>query len=436
MDIGPSSILLEVALFLILLSLNAFFNASEIALVNINKSRVKKILEQGNGKAAFLLELLDIPSKFLLTIQTALTLSCFFVSALAAVTFSHPISIVLKEAKIPLSTELSVLIITILLSYITLVLGELVPKKIAVQKCEEIALFSAKPILIISKIFFPFIKFLAASANIVVKLFGFEANHLKEEASEEEIRSLIETGEENGMINEAEKDMIDSIFELDDTLAKEIMTPRTNVFAIDINTPENEILDQILNNHFSRIPVYDKDIDNILGILYVKDIFLNIRNNTLNEISIKEFLRPAYFVPEAKHINALFKELQITKNYMAILIDEYGGFSGIVTTKDLVEEVFGEIFDEYDQIEDEAYIKKINSNTYKVNGLTPIDDLNEYFSLNLQSDNFDTVGGLVLELIDTIPKNNENHIVKHENIVFKIEKVNEKRIEELTICIN
>lgn len=433
MDSGPS-ILLELLLILVLVLVNAFFAASEMAIVSLNKNKVISLAEEGSIKAKYLLKLLREPSKFLATIQVGITLAGFLASASAATNISKRLSYVLQKLNLPGSDEIAVVVITILLSYVTLVFGELFPKRIALQKSEQIAMLAVKPILFISKIASPFVKMLTASTNVLVKIFGLNLDKLEEKVSEEEIRSMIKVGEENGVINEIEKDMIDSIFRFDDTLAKEIMTPRTNVFALELNTPIEEQLNRISEEQYSRIPVYENDIDNVVGVLYMKDLFIQLKNNDIRNINIKNLLRTAYFVPETKNIDALFRELQSTKNHMAILIDEYGGFSGIVTIEDLIEEVMGNIFDEYDDNTD--YIKKIDTNTYLINGLIPIDEVNENLNINLPSDDIDTIGGFVVTLLGTIPKEDDDSTVEYNNLKFKIEKVNEKRIEELKVYIN
>lgn len=433
MDNGPSSILLELLLILVLVLINAFFAASEMAIVSLNKNKVNHLAEEGNVKAKYLLKLLNEPSKFLATIQVGITLAGFLASASAATNISKHLSSVLNKFSIPGSNEISVVVITVLLSYVTLVFGELFPKRIALQKSEQIAMFAIKPILFVSKITSPFVKMLTASTNILVKIFGMNLDNLEEKVSEEEIRSMIKVGEENGVINEIEKDMIDSIFKFDDTLAKEIMTPRINVFALELGTPIDELLNQISEEQYSRIPIYENDIDNIIGVLYMKDLFIQLKNKDIENINIKTLLRPPHFVPETKNIDALFRELQSTNNHMAILIDEYGGFSGIVTIEDLIEEIMGNIFDEYDENTD--YIKKIDSNTYLINGLIPIDEVNESLNINLPSDDIDTIGGFVVTLLGTIPKDDDDSTIEYDNLKFKIEKVNEKRIEELKVYI-
>lgn len=433
MDIGPSNILFQLLLILILVLLNAFFASSEMAIVSLNKSRLTILSEEGNERATLILKLLNEPSKFLAAIQIGITLAGFLASASAATSLSEPFARVLKDFQVPASEQISLIFVTILLSYFTLVFGELFPKRLALQNAEKIAMSSIKTIIFLAKIASPFIAILTASTNMLVRLSGINPDTSGEQVSEAEIRMMIGVGEENGIINETEREMLDSIFEFDNTLAKQIMTPRVNVFALDIKTPIDELIDSVLEEQYSRVPIYENDIDNIIGILYMKDLFISLRKGSLNELSIRNLIRAPYFVPETKNIDVLFKELQATKNHMAILIDEYGSFSGIATIEDLIEEVMGNIFDEYDENFDE--IKRIDSNTYIVDGLASIDDINDAFHLNIETTDFDTIGGFIVSLMGHIPRENEEKSIEYENVIFKVEEVDEKRISKLKITI-
>ncbi|BAH07578.1 hemolysin family protein [Clostridium kluyveri] len=429
-----NNIVFELILILILTVINAFFSAVEMAVVALNKRRVSYLAEEGNKKAHIILNLLDDPSNFLATIQVGITLAGFFASAYAATTLSTRFAVYLDKINIPYSSKVAVIVITILLSYITLVLGELFPKRIALQHSEIIAMAFIRPILFISKIMTPFVKLLSGSTSLIMKLFNLSTENVENKVSEEEIRSIIELGQENGIFNQSELQMIERIFEFDDKVAKEVMTPRTEVFGIDIDNVFSRSVKDIMEEKYSRIPVYKDDTDNIIGILYIKDLFVEIMKTSIDNIDIRPLLRTPYFVPENKNIGVLFKELQNTKNHMAILIDEYGGFSGIVTIEDLIEEVMGNIFDEYD--DNEQYISKLDENTYMVSGLLSIYEVNEFLDLELKSDNSDTIGGFVMELLGSIPKEGEENTVEYENIIFKVEKIDEKRIEVLKIYIS
>ncbi|WP_010240758.1 hemolysin family protein [Clostridium arbusti] len=438
MESGPApepngSIISQFILIAILTLINAFFAASEMAIVSLNKNKIKLLAQEGNRKAKLLEKLIEEPTKFLSTIQVGITLAGFFSSASAATGISNRFSRFLINLNIPYSEAIALVVITIVLSYITLVFGELFPKRIALQKSEAIAMFSVVPILFLSKVVNPFIKILSISTNMLVHVTGMDRDRLEEKVSKDEIKSLIETGQRQGIINETEKEMIDSIFQSENKLAKEIMTPRTEVFLIDINESVNKFLDKLLEKKYSRIPVYEGDTDNIIGILNIKDFLIEARKKGFEDVDIKSILHVPYFVYERKNINELFKELKSSRNQMSILIDEYGGFSGVVTIKDLVEEVMGNIEDEYDN--DEPDIRKVDNNTYIVNGLLPLHELNEHLHLNLVSKTYDTIGGFLISLMGRIPKKNEAKSIEYENIIFQIEEVKKRRIERVKICI-
>ncbi|NFG63346.1 hemolysin family protein [Clostridium sp. CMCC3677] len=432
-EVGSVNITSQIILIVILTLVNAFFASAEMAIVSLNKNKIKLLAEDGDKKAIILLKLMDEPTKFLSTIQVGITLAGFFSSASAATGVSQDLARYLSKLNIPYSNKIALIIVTVIISYITLVFGELFPKRIALKKSEAIAMFSVRPILYVSKITAPFIKLLSASTNILVRLSGLDKDGLDEKVSKEEIRSLVEVGQEHGVINETEKDMINSIFEFDDKLADEVMTPRTDVYLININKPLEEYLDELIEEKYSRVPVYEEDIDNIIGILYMKDFMLEARKYGFENVDIRKILHSPYFVPETKNIDDLFNELKSSKKHMAILIDEYGGFSGIVTIEDLIEEVMGNIDDEYD--EEECYIQKIDGNTFIVNGLMPINDLNDYLNIQLVSEDCDTISGFLINFIGRIPEDIEEKVIEYENVIFKIESVKEKRIEKIKICI-
>lgn len=433
MDSGPASILPGLLLIIILLMINAFFAAAEMAIVSLNKNKINMLADDGHKKALQLKRLMEEPSHFLATIQVGITLSGFFASASAATNLSSHFASTLKAIHLPYANEISMVFITVILSYFTLVLGELLPKRIALQKSESIAMFAIGPIVFISKITKPFVRLLSSSTNLLVRLTGFNMDGLEEKVSREELLSLIDVGQEHGVINDIEREMISGIFDFDDKLAKEVMTPRTEVFAIDIDTPIQDILKSVSEEKFSRIPVFQGDTDNIIGMLYIKDLFELLIKQDRETIEIREILRPALFVPETKNIDDLFKELQATKNHLAILIDEYGGFSGIVSSEDLIEEVMGNIQDEYDEYE--PSIEKLSDTSYRVDGLIAIDEINSALNLDIHSDDTDTIGGFVMHLHGSIIDEEESIQLQYENIRFTVEKVSDKRIEKLLIEI-
>ncbi|KOF56009.1 MULTISPECIES: hemolysin family protein [Clostridium] len=434
-DPDPATIVPQLILIAILTLINAFFSSAEMAIVSLNKTKLKLLVEEGNKKAQLLEKLTEEPTKFLSTVQVGITLAGFFSSASAATGLSNTFGSYLEKVHVPYANQISLIVVTIILSYFTLVFGELFPKRVALQKSEKIAMASARPILFVSKIAVPFVKLLSASTNILIRIVGMNSSDLEEKVSIEEIRSVVEAGQEYGVINETEKEMINSIFEFDDRTAEEVMTPRTEVYLINIDKPLTEYLDELLEEKYSRIPVFQDDSDNIIGILYMKDFMIEARKVGFENVDIKSILHQAYFVPERKNIDELFKELQSSKKHMAILIDEYGGFSGIVTIEDLIEEVMGNINDEYD--EDEPNIRKVDNNTYIVDGILPVRELNEKIHLELDEDSedYDTLGGLLIKLMGHIPEGEEENVIEYENIKFKIEEVKEKRIEKVKVYI-
>ncbi len=432
-DPDGDSIIFQILILIILTLINAFFSCAEMATVSVNKNKIKRLAESGNKKADLVQKLLEEPTKFLSTIQVAITFAGFFSSASAATGLSGPLGQWLTGLKIPYGDQISLISITILLSYFTLVFGELVPKRIALQNAEGISMFTVRPILAISKAASPFIRLLSASTNLIMRLFGAKNDITEDILSREEIKSLVEEGQVHGVLNENEKEMINSIIEFDDKLAKEIMTPRINIYAIDILDPLEEYIDELLETKYSRIPVYEDDIDNIIGILYSKDFMREAVKVGYRNIDIRSILTKPYLVPDSKNIYELFKELQLSKNHIAVLIDEYGGFSGIVTMEDLVEEVMGDIEDEYDITTPK--IKKLDNSTYLIDGLLTIDELNSKLDLNISSDNYETISGLLIDTMGEIPDDHDDRTIEFNNLVFKIESVNKKRIDKIKLYI-
>ncbi|MBW9150899.1 hemolysin family protein [Clostridium estertheticum] len=428
-----SNIVVQLILIVILTLINAFFASAEMAIVSLNKNKLKHLAEEGNKKAILLSRLIEKPTKFLSTIQVGITFAGFFSSAYVATAIAGKLTLVLSNISVPYSEGVALVVITIGLAYITLVFGELFPKRIALQNSQAIAMFSVVPIMYISKLVTPFVSLLTVSTNILVKITGLGHESKEEKVSKEEIKSLIEVGQEHGVINETEKEMINNIIEFDDKLAREVMTPRTDVYMIDINDHITEYLDELLIERHSRVPVFEGDVDNIVGILHMKDFMIEARKNGFENVNIKNILHSPYFVQENKNIDELFKELKSSKNHIAMLIDEYGGFSGVVTTEDITEEIMGNIEDEYDHEEPE--IKKVDNNTYIVSGLLSLDDLNEHLDLNLVSKDYNTIGGFLINLMGCIPKINEERTVEYGDVIFRIEEVRERRIEKIKICI-
>ena len=436
MDAGDpdgNSILFQLLFLAFLTLVNAFFAGAEMAVVSVNKNRIKVLADEGSKRAALLQTLFEDSTKFLSTIQVAITLAGFFSSASAATGISQVLGGWIAQFGIPYSNTIAVVVVTIILSYFTLVFGELVPKRIALQKAEAFSLFVVQPIYIISKILSPFIKLLSLSTNGFLHLIGMKTENLEEAVSEEEIKKMLETGSENGVFNEIEKEMITSIFSFDDKTAKDVMVPRREVFAIDIEEPLEKILDEILETRHSRIPVYEEQIDNIIGILQVKDVMIEARKKSFEEVDIRALLKEAFFVPDGKSTDELFREMQKTKNRMAVLIDEYGGVSGILTVEDLVEEVMGEITDEHE--EEVVELQKIGEKEYLLDGSILIEELNEKLNLKLETENYDTLSGYLIEELGYIPKDSGQCELDADGVHFKILEVKEKRIRKVWMKI-
>ena len=425
--------LFQISILFLLTAINAFFASAEMAIVSLNKNRMKMLANEGNKKAAILYKLIEEPTNFLSTIQVGITLAGFFASASAATGISQDFGKFLGNMGVPYRNEIAFAGVTIILSYFTLVFGELVPKRIALRKSETIAMLSLKPILLISKIVLPFVKILSMSTYLIVKLLGLDSEGDEQRVTKEEIKSLIEEGEEYGAINESEKDMIEGIFEFNDKKTEKIMIPRTEVYCIDIEDELESYLDELLESKFSRVPVYEESIDNIIGILYIKDFIIEAKKKGFENVNIREILQKPYFVHEGKNIHSLLKSMQSSKMHMAVVIDEYGGFSGIVTVKDLIEEITGELNDCDDDDDDE--IKQIDSKTFLVDGITPLDEINEKLQLELECKEVDTLSGFIINLIGKIPSKEDEMDINYKNINFKIDKFNEKRIEKILINI-
>lgn len=422
---------------LVIILINAYFSAVRKAIASVNKANIREMAEEGNSRAEKALKIIEkLPdSKLSIRCLNVFLYMLFCLTALYS--YVGPVSGLLDRvignpgAAFGVAAVLTFLISTVFL----MALGEMVPRRIALQHTEGITVNGAVPVGILNVVMKPFMVLVWALSFVVLKVLRQRTDLNDNEYSEENIVEMLEAGRESGELKEEGKKMITGVFAFDDILAYEIMTPRTDVFAIDINDPADEYIDELMELRYSRIPVYEDDSDNIIGILYIKDYLIKAREDGFENVDIKSILRTPYFVPETKNIDSLFFELQKTKQHIAILIDEYGGFCGIVTMEDIIEEVMGDIDDEYDEEEEE--IREIGRNLYIVEGSMDIDDLNEELGLNLESEDSETIGGFLIELLGEIP--DEENIGKEiffENCVFTIKTVKDRRIEQITIKIN
>lgn len=425
----------EILILVILILLNAFFASAEIAFISLNEAKIEKQAKEGNKKAKSIQSMLKDPSKFLATIQIGITLAGFLSSAFASDSFASVLAPALNNIfpniSLAVWTKISIIIITLILSYFTLIFGELVPKRLAMKHYEKISFATIGIIRTISFITLPFVKFLTLSTNVVSKLFGVSGDD-EETVTEEEIRMMVDVGEEKGTIDKEEKEMINNVFEFDDKTVSEIMIPRTEIFAVDINSSISDVIEELSEDYrYSKIPVYDNSIDEIKGIVYIKDILISQKNKNTK---IKGLVKKAYFVSEAKPVNELFDELRKNKKQIAIVVDEYGGTAGLVTIEDILEEIVGEIYDEYDEVI-EKYTK-LDENTFVFDGSIALYEVEKLLNIKIPEGDYETLSGYLIEVLGRIPAENEKPIIETEKITYKVEKCKDKRILKVKACKN
>ena len=426
----------QLIILVVLILLNAFFAATEIAFISLNDAKIEKQAKEGNKKARQIEKMLKEPSKFLATIQIGITLAGFLSSAFASDAFAEKLAPVLYNL-IPVISigawkSISIIIITIILSFFTLVFGELVPKRLAMKNYEKISFATIGFIRTLAILTSPFVKLLTVVTNAVSKLFGVGENE-EELVTEEEIKMMVDQGEEKGTIQEEEKELINNVFEFNDITVSEIMRHRKDIFAVDINISNEELAQELeeAQYRYSRIPVYDETIDEIKGILYVKDVLKNIKNKN---VKVKDLVKDVYFVSQNRLINEVFKELQKNKMQIAIILDEYGGTAGIITMEDILEELVGDIYDEYDNEEKE--FEQIDENTYILAGSMPIYDVNKILDAKIPEGDYDTISGYLQEELGRIPEDEEKPIIETKTVTYKIEQYEDKRIIKIKACKN
>ena len=433
----PGSIIFKLVLLFVLILVNAFFAMSEIAIISLNDNMIDKLAEEGHKKAKLIKKLTENPSNFLSTIQIGVTLAGFLTSASASTTFAQMLTdAVIKTApSLPygIINGASVVIITVIMSYFSLVLGELAPKRMAMQKPEEIAYKVVGILLVVKRFTAPFVKILSISTNAVVRLFGFDPNANEDVVTEEEIRMMVDVGEEKGVIENIQKEMINNIFEFDDIDVTDIMTHRTDMIAVEDTDSLEELVNLSMEHGYSRIPVYHEDQDNIIGIVYIKDLLKYVSEGLPEGESPKSLMREAYYVPSSKNCGKLFNEMTEKRLQMAVVVDEYGGTAGIVTMEDLVEAIVGNIKDEYDDEEEE--IVEESENIFTIDGTTYIEEVNELVGEIIPEGDYDTLGGFIISLLDFLPQDGEMNEVTYENLKFTILDVEERRIGKVRVEI-
>lgn len=415
----------------ILVMLNAFFAASEVALISLNDNKIRQMADKGDKKALLVQNLLKEPSRFLATIQIGITLAGFLASAFASESFADPVVYLIKLTGISVPDTwlktIAMILITLILSYFTLVFGELVPKRLAMKKSESMAYLAVGTLNVLSSITSPFVKLLTLSTNFFIRLLGFDPNEEDEKVTEEEIRMMIDIGEERGAIHEIEKLMINNIFEFNNKTVANIMTHRIDIDALPVEADLNEVIAFVNSEKYSRIPVYQDSLDNIIGVLYSKDLIGILSDDKKRDnFTLSKLIRPPYFVAASKRTDELFRELQRKNTHIAIIIDEHGGTAGMVTIEDLIEEIVGNIFDEYD--EEEKDFDKLDEHTFMISGAVSLDAVEDYLEVNLPTDEYETLSGFLIGHLGRIPAPGEKPLIEFNGLAFQVEEVEEKRV--------
>lgn len=435
-----SSLIFLLLLQAVLIFLNAVFASAEIAVLSINETKLERMAQEGNNRAKRLFRLTREPARFLATIQVAITLSGFLGSAFAADNFSEPLVdwILSLGVNIPRATldAAAVIVITLVLSYFTLIFGELVPKRIAMKKPEQLAMGISGLVSGISIVFKPVVSFLSISTNLVLRLCGIDPNEEEEKVSEEEIRMMVDAGSEKGTIDHQEKEFIQNVFEFNDIMVESIATHRTDVTILWMEEDMDSWAETIHNSRHTRYPVCDGSPDNVVGVLNAKDYF-RLEDKSRENV-LQNAVYPAYFVLETTKADVLFKNMKANKKSMAIIIDEYGGMTGIVTLYDLIEELVGDLEDEpLEYKNDDPYIEKVDENTWQVKGNVELEDIEEALNVDIASAEFDTFTGLVFEELGRIPEDGEQDInLKIQDIQVHISSVKDHQIEKAEIKIS
>lgn len=429
----PLMILLQLSLIL----LNAVFACAEIAIISMHDGKLAKLVSEGDKRALRLSRLTNQPARFLATIQVAITLSGFLGSAFAAENFSDVLVdwLVSLGVTIPISTldTLAVILITIILSYFTLVFGELVPKRIGMRKAEPLALALSSLISFISKLFAPIVWFLTISTNGILRLFRIDPNAEDDQVSEEEIRMMVDMGSEKGTIDHEEKEFIQNVFEFDDLTAGEIATHRTEVTLLWLEETMEDWKNTILSSRHTLYPICNDTVDHVVGILNTRDYFR--LEDQSRESVIKHAVKPAYFVPESVKADVLFRNMKHNRTALAVVMDEYGGMSGIITINDLLEELVGDFTDEEPEEEEIIPIEPIDSTTWKIHGSASLEDISHELGIPLPCDDYDTFNGLVFDALGTIPQDGTSVELETAGLQIKLTEIHEHQVEAAIVCL-
>ena len=433
-DPGSQSLLIQFVILLILTLFNAFFSASEMALVSLNRSKVEQKAEEGDKRYRRLLDVLENPNNFLSTIQVGITFISLLQGASLSASLGHVISGWLGNSAT--ARTAGSIIALIFLTYVSIVLGELYPKRIAMNLKDRLAIVSAPIIIFLGKIVSPFVWLLSASTNLLSRIAPMTFDDADEKMTRDEIEYMLTNSEET--LDAEEIEMLQGIFSLDEMMAREVMVPRTDAFMIDINNDAQSNIEGILSQNFSRVPVYDDDKDRVIGVLHTKRLLEAGFKTGFDTIDLRKILQEPLFVPETIFVDDLLKALRNTQNQMAILLDEYGGVAGLVTLEDLLEEIVGEIDDETDTAE--QFVREIDENIYIVLGTMTLNEFNDYFETELESDDVDTIAGYYLTGVGSIPNQEEKVAYevdsKDKHITLINDKVKDGRITKLKVLLS
>jgi putative hemolysin len=434
---GTGNPVLDVAIVLALILVGGFFAASEISLITVKRHRLSQLVGEGSRAARVAQRLTEDPSRFLATIQIALTFLGFLASAFGAVSFSGSLADLVRL--IPLTfiresaSQISFVLVTLLIALASIIIGELVPKTLALAFPDRFAIFVARPIGWFDRALRPIVWFVSTVSNVLVRALGGKDRPQAGYLSTEELKMLVETGSEQGGIEEDEKEMIHGVIELAETKVHQVMIPRIGIRAVEVHDPVDEVLDMIVRAGHSRVPVYEDNLDNIVGILYAKDLLPFLRPGAApsSEIDIRALARPAAYVPETKPVDELLHEMRVDKRHIAIVVDEYGGTAGLITMEDVVEEIVGEIQDEYDK--EESLVESLDEDdriAFRVDGRVSMDDLRDLFELDDteedDEDEYDTVGGFIVHRVGRIPL--PGAVVPFRDVTLTVETAEPRRI--------
>ncbi len=431
-DPGRSSLLSSVILILVLTVVNAFLAGAEMAFVSLNPAKIQDLADKGNKRARKVQKLLLDSDSFLSAIQVGITLAGFFNSASASQSFVGLLAPVL--GRIPGAETIATIIVTILVAYVSLVLGELYPKQLAIQIPEAYALRSAGPILALRTVFRPFIWLLNVSTGLLKRITPIDFSKKEEKLTRQEMKALLSSSRNDGAIDMEEFNMMRGVLSLDSRLVREIMVPRVDTNMLDAEDPQEKNMEQLLNQLHSRIPLYEGEKDRIIGIIHVKDVLLNLQALNEGSTTLRDIARPALFVPDTMYTDELLVKFQQTKQHLAVLVDEFGGVAGIITMEDLIEEIVGDIRDEYDD-DDASPLTMLSDHEAVLMGSLPLVDLNRAFDLDLTSQEADTIAGYIIERLGFIPKPGETPILENERFTLQVLRSGNTRIEAVQITL-